>query len=352
MVKSGSLVFGTLDGSLARAQTAALLEQIGERIPRLECDILVREMPPADVEEQPEPFLACRRRDLAALVEMLERGECRAVVMQAYDLPAPAPEGIEIHCVPDRGTPFDALLNRQGQIMDEMDPGSRIGVLCLRAKSQLACHWPDLHFRILAGGVDHAMETHLRRDEIDGLILPAAVTECLGIQGIVSEIFTPEFVLPAPGQGAVAILGRAGDTELAEMLAPLHSKASAHELAAERAFRLHMVTDMDLPVGVLARARRGSLTITGATGCGTNRVSVHGRLDEAEAAGSGLAQQLLSRPESFADLLEADFPHGLPEDADVETAETPGAATLDDDDYLDELILEESGEGDPDSGLD
>lgn len=310
MAKRSILVFGAPDTALARSQTAALIENLAQAAARLECRQEVLE---PTAQDQEDPYLACDRARFAALAEGIAAGRIRAAAVQAYDLPLPLPEGLAIHCVPARSTPFDALLNREGLIMDELADGAKVGVLCLRARNQLQCHWPQLEFRILGGGVDRAMETHLRRSEIDGLVLPASVTELLGIQGIVSEIFTPEFILPAPGQGTLTVIGAEGDTELAELLAPLHSEASARELEAERAFRSHMVSDMDLPLGVLARGGSAGLTITGATGCGSNRISVHGALHEAEAIGHGLAQQLLSSPATFVDLLEADFPQGLPE---------------------------------------
>jgi hypothetical protein len=176
--------------------------------------------------------------------------------------------------------------------------------------------WPDISFRILRGGVDRAMETHLQRTEIDGLVLPAAVTEHLGIQGIVAEIFAPEFILPGPGQGTLVILGRSNDQEARELLSDLHCHDSAIELETEQAFCRRMVSDQDLPVGALARVVGGEVVITGTTGPGTKRIAVNGEIHEADAVGSGLAQQILSRGESFADLLEADFPDGLPEDGD------------------------------------
>ena len=316
-MKSAGIVFGSLDASLALAQTQAVLSEIKKASPRLKCQTVVRDVPAADEQMSEESFLAFRRSDVDALAEMVRQEKCRAIVAQAYDLPVPLPEGIEIACVLNRSTPFDALLNRQGLITDELEAGSTVGVLCLRSKVQLQCHWPDLDFQVLQGGVDRAMEIHLRKSEIDGLILPAAVTEYLRIQGIVSEIFSPDFILPAPGQGALIILGSAEDAELVEMLSPVHSEPSAREIAAELAFRRHMVTDMDLPIGVLARIKGSELSIIGTTGCGTRRVSVHGTINEAEEVGSGLAQQLLCSPESFADLLEAEFPQGLPpEDED------------------------------------
>ena len=243
-----------------------------------------------------------------------------------------------IVCVPDRAAPFDAFLNRSGRIMDEMEPGSRVGVLSQRVRAQMQALWPDLRFEILRGGVDRAMETHLRRSEIDGLVLPASVTEHLGIQGIVAEIFAPEFVLPGPGQGTLVVLARDDDDEARELLAPLHSEDSALELAAETAFHRRMLPDQDLPVGALARVGSDGIAILGGTGAGRHRISVSGTVDEAEAVGDGLAQQLLSHCDTFVDLLEGDFPEGLPEEPDEDATLLGGLATEEVDEPFDENL--------------
>ncbi len=193
----------------------------------------------------------------------------------------------------------------------------------MRSRAQMRALWPDLQFRILRGGAERAMEIHMRRTEIDGLVLPASVTEHLGIQGIVAEIFSPEFILPGPGQGIQVIVGHAGDHEARELLADLHSPATAAELAAEHAFCRRMVSDQDLPVGALARVTGGIIAITGTTGRGASRITVDGGIEQAEAVGDGLASQILSSAESFADLLEADFPDGLPEDEDGDEGGDP-----------------------------
>jgi hydroxymethylbilane synthase len=279
-----------------------------------------------------EPFIAASLGEMEFLERQLVTEQARLVVVEAADMVLPLPEGLAVICVPDRSTPYDAYLNRQGLIMDEMDPGSCVGVLSMRSRAQMQSLWPDISFRILRGGVDLAMEIHLRRVEIDGLVLPAAVTEHLGIQGIVAEIFAPDFILPGPGQGTLVILGRSNDLEARELLADLHSADTAVELETEQAFCRRMISDQDLPVGALARVSGDEVVITGTTGPGTKRIAVNGPLLEAVAVGSGLAEQILSRGESFADLLEADFPDGLPEENNEDLSileETP----LDSDDF-------------------
>lgn len=313
-MKPRALSFGCLSSSLARNQAQSVIDALHHAAPRLTCQLNLLPSPVAPDAKANEHFLTASRAEVEYLAGAIRRDEIRLVVLEASDMAAPLPDDLAVICVPDRVTPFDAFINRQGLIMDEMEPGSSIGVLSLRSRAQMQRLWPNLDFRILRGGAERAMETHMRKNQIDGLVMPASVTELLGIQGIVAEIFSPEFVLPGPGQGIRVVVGHAGDHEARELLATLHSEASAAELVAEHAFLRRMVSDQDLPIGALARVKGVAISITGTTGSGTTRVTVDGRLDEADAVGNGLATQILNSVESFADLLEADFPDGLPED--------------------------------------
>ncbi|MCP4574433.1 MAG: hypothetical protein GY838_18950 [bacterium] len=314
MNRSRVLSFGALSSTLTRNQAQAVIDRIQENLPRITCQLNLLPSPVRDEDKSSEPFLAVCRAEVEHLEAAIRNEQVRVVVLEASDMVVPLPEDLAVICVPDRTTPFDAFLNRKSLIMDEMEAGGRIGVLSMRSRSQMQALWPDLDFTILRGGVERAMEIHMRKAEIDGLVMPASVTEHLGIQGIVAEIFSPDFILPGPGQGIQVIVGRAMDHEAREMLAELHSSDTAAELAAEHALCRRMVSDQDLPVGALAQVEGRGISIIGATGAGGNRITVTGTVEEAEKVGDGLATQILSTVATFADLLEADFPDGLPDE--------------------------------------
>jgi len=321
MNRTRVLSIGALSSALTRNQAQAVIDRIQENLPRTTCQLNLLASPIADADKANEPFLAASRAEVEHLETAIRAEQVRVVALEASDMVVPLPEDLAVICVPDRSTPFDAFLNRQGLIMDEMEAGSRIGVLSMRSRSQMQALWPDLDFVILRGGVERAMEIHMRQTEIDGLVMPASVTEHLGIQGIVAEIFSPDFVLPGPGQGIQVIVGLAMDHEAREMLVELHSPDTAAELTAEHALCRRMVSDQDLPVGALARVEGRKISIVGATGAGSNRITVTGTVDEAAQVGDGLATRILSTVATFADLLEADFPDGLPEEDNDEIEE-------------------------------
>jgi len=320
-LKTRILSFGSLASPLAKAQTQAVVSRLQILFPRLTCQMTMIPSPLAEQEKEGEPFMAASAAEVEYLEEQLLAEEFRLMVVRATDLVLPLREGVTYCAVPERDTPFDAFLNRQGKIADEMEDASRIGVLNLRSKIQMKALWPDLGISILPGGLDAAMETLLRKCEVDGLVIPAAATEHLGIQGIVSEIFYPEMILPSSGQGILVLLCRSEDKEVRDLLKDLHSEATFLEMEAEHAFMQHFASDQDLPVAVLARVERGRIEITGAVGSiqgeNANKLGTEGDAANAVALGTGLAQNLLGSLDSVIELLAADFPDGLPaEDVD------------------------------------
>ena len=310
------MVFGSLTSTLARNQSRVLVELLQKKCPKLDCCIDLVTSPVSEDDKQDELFMSASAKEIAFLSGLVIQGKIRVFVAEASDLLRTMPVGLDILCVPQRSTPYDALLNQNDQIMDEMPKGSRIGVLSRRARTQMEVLWPDLVFQTIQGGVDKAMSVHMDGDKIDGLVLPASATEQLGIQSIVSEIYAPDFLLPGTCQGMLVIVGKADDDQAKKLLAALNSKPTDLELRAEMAFFRRIITDQDLPIGALARVKGKKLFIEGTTGAANTRVEHCGGLANPEEIGRELGAQLLSSPDSFLALLEADFPEGLPPESD------------------------------------
>jgi hydroxymethylbilane synthase len=316
-LKSRVLSFGSLGTPLAKSQTQVVIDRLQQVLPRLTCQITVIPSPIEDARKTHEPFLAAAAAEIEHLEDLLIAGEFRLVVVRAADLVLPLRDGVVYAAIPRRDTPFDGLLNRRGLITEELPAGSVIGVLNLAVRSQMQSVWPHLEYRILAGGLDTALERVLRRCEVDGLVLPVSAAEHLGIQGIVTEIFYPEMILPSAGQGILVVLGRENDREVGELLARIHCDATYQEMEAEHAFMQRIASDQELPVGVLARVRQDRLEISGSVsslhGSRQQRVDLAGPAAAASDVGTRLAESILHDAETLIDLLEADFPDGVPD---------------------------------------
>ena len=324
--------FGCLNTQLAKDQTKVVMDHLQTLSPRLACRLQVIPSPVSSEIVEDEPFLAASAAEVEFLEDQLLAGDFRLAVVRAQDLVLPLRDGLVYAAIPPRDTPFDAFLTRQNTIIDDMADGSVIGVLNLRSRTQMQALWPDLEFRLLRGGVQASLEALLRRCELDGLVLPAAVAENLGLQGIVAEIFNPELILPSGGQGILVVLGHADDAEVRELLTPLHSDETQREMEAEHAFLQRFASDLELPLGVLARCIGGRLTVTGAVGSSDAATVAlqhrEGPAEQATALGTALAEAILQSDEALIGLLEAEFPEGLPLDEDEDEPIDPDVAVL------------------------
>jgi hydroxymethylbilane synthase len=324
--------FGCLNSQLSKDQTQVVLDRLQAFSPRLACRLQVVPSPVPPKELHNESYLATSIDEVEFLEKQLLAGDFRLAVIRAEDLVLPLCQGLSFVAIPRRDTPFDAFLTRQNHIIDDMADGSVIGVLNLRARTQMQVLWPNQNFRLLRGGMQSALEALLRRCELDGLIAPAAAAEHLGLQSIVAEIFNPELVLPSGGQGIMVVLGRSDDIDVRELLAPLHSQETQWEMEAEHAFLQRFASDLELPVGVLARCSEGKLTITGAVGSSdaADEALQHreGPPQDAVRLGTELAEAILLSDKALIGLLEAEFPEGVPADLDDEVEIDPDLEVL------------------------
>jgi len=145
-----------------------------------------------------------------------------------------------------------ALVASAGVRLAALPPGARIGTSSLRRQAQIAALRPDLRIVDLRGNVPTRVEK-VRSREIDAAVLALAGLRRLNLEADVAEIFDADRLIPAPGQGAVAVQIRAHDEALASLLAPLNDETAAIETTAERALLGFLEGGCQVPVGALAR---------------------------------------------------------------------------------------------------
>jgi hydroxymethylbilane synthase len=199
-------------------------------------------------------------------VKELERalldGKIDLAVHCMKDLPVGPTEGVSLAAVTKRLMPFDVLISREGTILDDLPSGAAVGTGSPRRMAQLLSYRPDLEVVDIRGNLDTRLKK-LERGMYDAIVVAAAGVERLGLQDKVSEIFTTELCLPAPGQGALGIQVRSGDKEFAKIAKKLDDSDSRKQVSAERSFLRRLGAGCHVPAGALCTREGDAVLLEG-----------------------------------------------------------------------------------------
>ena len=238
--------------------------------------------------------------------DALLEGRIDLAVHSLKDLPTELPDGVAIAAVSVREDARDALVGREPLRWNDLPRGAVIATSSLRRRAQLLRARPDLQIVDVRGNVDSRLAKLDSRREWSAIVLATAGLVRLGLAHRIGERLPPEIMLPAPGQGALAVTVRAGDTTVREAVrAAIHHTLTAVQVAAERAFLRRLEGGCQVPVAAYAEQHGGtgpSLVLQGRVISLTGETSVEGHdaapaLNEsdAEALGTALAVRLLEK---------------------------------------------------------
>ncbi|MGX2996570.1 hydroxymethylbilane synthase [Streptomyces sp. JNUCC 64] len=192
---------------------------------------------------------------VAALREALLRGEVDLAVHSLKDLPTTPAEGLVLAAVPPREDPRDVLIARDGLTFPELPDGARVGTGSPRRMAQLNAyardHGTTIETVAIRGNVDTRIG-YVRDGELDAVVLAAAGLRRLGRIDEVTDFLSVDTVLPAPGQGALAIECAAHDASLVAALAVLDDPLTRAAVTAERSLLAALEAGCSAPVGALA----------------------------------------------------------------------------------------------------
>ena len=230
------------------------------------------------------------------LERALVRGEIDFAVHSLKDVPAELAAGCLIAAVPPRADPRDALVSRSGAPLAGLPAGARVGTGSARRAAQLRATRPDVEPVEIRGNVD----TRIRKvddGEFDAAVLAVAGLERLGLLERASEVLEPDVMLPAVGQGALAVEARADDAGVLALLATIDDHDARLACEAERAFLSRLGGGCRLPFGALATVDGDEMRIEGFIanddGSRSFRDEVRGRAGA--ALGTHLAERLLAQ---------------------------------------------------------
>ncbi|HVO53546.1 MAG TPA: hydroxymethylbilane synthase [Solirubrobacterales bacterium] len=244
-----------------------------------------------------------KSRFVRGVEQALLDGRAEVGVHSAKDLPGNLPPGLEIAAVPVREDPADVWIGA-GDSLDDVPEGARVGTASLRRRAQLLATRPDLRVEELHGNVDTRLRK-LAEGELDGIVLAGAGLRRLGREAEIGFPLATETMVPAPGQGALALQVRAGDEETLALVDPIADLDAMRELTAERATVAPLGASCSTPIGVHARVEGARMSIAAFVGLPDGsewlRDELRGAAAEPTDLGLELARRLLNA--GAADLL-------------------------------------------------
>src|SRR5689334_24649462 len=226
-----ALRVGTRASTLARTQSHLVAERLAAALDREV--VLVEVTTEGDVSRAPLATIGGTGVFVSALRDALLRGDVDVAVHSLKDLPTADPVGVTVAAVPGREDPRDVVVARDGLTLGELPVGSRVGTGSPRRAAQLHALGLGVEVAGVRGNVDTRIGK-VRSGEYDAVVLARAGLARIGRLDEVTEVLDPLQVLPAPGQGALAVEARAGDDLVAE-LAALDDRPSRVAVEAERA---------------------------------------------------------------------------------------------------------------------
>jgi len=247
------LTFATRPSALARWQTQWVINALQKIHPNLECEEKVITTQGDKILDKPLPEIGGKGLFTQELESELLSGAVHCAVHSLKDLPVENPAGLTVGCITVRAEVRDALISRDGYTLATLPPNASVGTSSLRRAAQILSIRPDIKTESLRGNVD----TRLRKaldGQYDAIILAGAGLTRLGLDSHVTEWLSLDVMLPAPGQGALAVQCRADDSTTLEILSGLEDETTRKAVTAERAFLQGLGGGCAVPVAAFAEA--------------------------------------------------------------------------------------------------
>jgi hydroxymethylbilane synthase len=289
---------GTRASALARAQTGQIRTTLERLHPGLEIETVLIPTSGDRVSHGALAPMGGKGLFVKELEEALATSRIDCAVHSMKDVPAVLAPGLAIGAIPSRADPRDVLVGGGTDGLAGLAPGTRIGTASVRRRAQLLAHRRDLEVTVLRGNVDTRLGKW-RAGDVDALVLAAAGLARLGISEPAARPLDPDVLLPAVGQGALALECRRDDDVTRSLLAAVADRDAADAVTAERAFLLAIGGDCNTPLAAHARVAGERIDLRVQVSDLDGREWFEDRGDapraDAEALGRDLARRLLDR---------------------------------------------------------
>jgi hydroxymethylbilane synthase len=301
-----SIILGSRTSPLALWQSRHVMQLLQAAWPGLQCRVREFVTRGDKTLDRPLPEIGGKGLFTAELEEALRQGEIDVAVHSLKDLPVENAPGLTLGAVPARAKVQDGLVAPAGQTLAGLPPGAVVGTSSIRRQAQILAARPDLEVRSIRGNVETRLRKALAGREYAATVLAAAGLERLGLVEHVTEWLPLNVMLPAPGQGALAVQCRAADTAVLELLAAIEEATVRAAVTAERAFLSAMGGGCAAPVAAYAWPEAdGTLLMTAlvARPDGRRLIQVRGSGSVPHELGAELAAQ--ARQQGAAEIVAA-----------------------------------------------
>ena len=290
------MIFATRPSALARWQTNYIIQELRHHWQDLDCEELVITTQGDRSLDTALPDIGGKGLFTQELEQALLDGRVHAAVHSLKDLPTDDVEGLKIGAIPVRADRRDVLVCPAGHTLDEIPAGAVVGTSSNRRRAQLLAYRQDLSIESIRGNID----TRIRKAQqghYAAILLAAAGVSRLGLQELITQFLPLEIMLPAPGQGALAVQCRAIDQDTLRFLNVINHLETVQAVCCERAFLAALGGGCSLPVGAIAQVDAGEIRLQGVVasldGRRTLRLSTTGT--DPIRVGQALAQECLDR---------------------------------------------------------
>lgn len=305
-ISTSNFRLGTRSSDLALWQTQHVRDLVAEAWPGIDVILETFSTRGDQILDTPLPLIGGKGLFTAELEAALRDGGIDAAVHSLKDLPTETPAGLILGAIPERANPADVLVSRSGLTLGRLPLGATVGTSSRRRAAQLLTARPDLSIADIRGNVPTRIRKAMDPEgPYDAVVLAYAGLQRLERLDVISQELPLELMLPAPGQGALAVQCR-DEAQSRELLAPLDHRRTRLAVAAERAFLAGLGGGCAVPIAAYAWLEGQGLRLQGRVAAldGSRQIDVDGQAPaaEAEALGRRLAGEALAR--GAAQLLE------------------------------------------------
>jgi len=283
---------GTRKSKLALAQSNWVANELKKIYPDLKVEFVKITTKGDKILDVPLAKVGGKGLFVKEIEEALLRKDIDIAIHSLKDVPTQLPEGLEVSVFPKREDFRDALISRNSKGLRDLDKGAKIGTSSLRRQAQIRAFRRDINIESLRGNLDTRLKK-LDEGLYDAIVVAAAGLNRLGLSDRVTELISPDIILPAIGQGALGIELRSDDEEIKKILSSIHDEKTSICVRAERAFLLRLEGGCQVPIGALCRF------------VNENEISLEGLV--ADEMGNKIIRELLvgssSEPENLGERL-------------------------------------------------